>query len=95
MSVQTEGRIWKKIGYSIHMHPIIEALNITKRYSRITAVDDVSLAVPHGICFGLLGPNGAGKTTLIEIIEDIIPATSGKILFQGRPRSAAFREKIG
>ena len=75
--------------------PIIEALNITKHYGSLTAVDDLSLAVPPGVCFGLLGPNGAGKTTLIEIIEDIIPATSGRILFQGRPRSATFREKIG
>ena len=77
------------------MTPIIEALHVTKRYGRLTAVNDLSLAVPPGTCFGLLGPNGAGKTTLIEIIEDIIPATSGEILFQGRPRSATFREKIG
>lgn len=77
------------------MTPIIQALNITKKYGPLTAVDDLSLAVPPGVCFGLLGPNGAGKTTLIEIIEDIIPATSGRVLFQGRPRAADFREKIG
>jgi ABC-2 type transport system ATP-binding protein len=43
----------------------------------------------------LLGPNGAGKTTLIEIIEDIISPTSGRVLYQGKERTAAFREQIG
>ncbi len=74
---------------------IIEVRNITKRYGKITAVNDLSLAVPKGICFGLLGPNGAGKTTLIEIIEDIIEPTSGQILFQGVERNPLFREQIG
>jgi ABC-2 type transport system ATP-binding protein len=58
-------------------------------------VDHLSLAVPRGGCFGLLGPNGAGKTTLIEIIEDIISPTSGRVLYQGKERTAAFREQIG
>jgi ABC-2 type transport system ATP-binding protein len=75
--------------------PIIEAVNITKKYGPVIAVDKLSLAVPQGMCFGLLGPNGAGKTTLIEIIEDIIPATSGEVRFEGNPISANFREKIG
>ena len=75
--------------------PIIEALDITKRYGQLTAVDQLSLAVPQGGCFGLLGPNGAGKTTLIEIIEDIIAPTSGRVLYQGEERTAAFREQIG
>ena len=77
------------------MTPIIEGIQITKRYGTITAVDELDLAVPQGICFGLLGPNGAGKTTLIEIIEDIIRPTSGQVLFQGKPRTTAFREQIG
>lgn len=75
--------------------PIIEAINITKKYGKVIAVDNLSLSVPHGMCFGLLGPNGAGKTTLIEIIEDIIPATSGEVRFEGRPVGSDFREKIG
>jgi ABC-2 type transport system ATP-binding protein len=79
----------------MNYEPLIEAYNIKKTYGRITAVDNLSLTISNGICLGLLGPNGAGKTTLIEIIEDIIPETSGQILFKGRPRSASFREKIG
>jgi ABC-2 type transport system ATP-binding protein len=75
--------------------PIIEAIDITKQYGRLTAVDHLGLAIAQGGCFGLLGPNGAGKTTLIEIIEDIIPPTSGRVLYQGEERTAAFREQIG
>ena len=75
--------------------PIVEAIDVTKQYGKLTAVDHLNLAVPHGICFGLLGPNGAGKTTLIEIIEDIIAPTSGRILYDGSNRTASFREQIG
>jgi ABC-2 type transport system ATP-binding protein len=75
--------------------PMIEAVGVTKRYGHLTAVDHLNLSVPQGGCFGLLGPNGAGKTTLIEIIEDIIAPTSGRVLFQGKDRTASYREQIG
>jgi ABC-2 type transport system ATP-binding protein len=75
--------------------PIIQALEITKQYGKLLAVDHLDLAIPQGCCFGLLGPNGAGKTTLIEIIEDIIEPTSGRVLYRGSRRTAAFREQIG
>ena len=74
---------------------ILEAIGVTKRYGAVTAINDLSLAVPQGICLGLLGPNGAGKTTLVEIIEGIIPPTAGQVLYRGRSRSPSFREKIG
>jgi len=75
--------------------PIIEALHITKKYGSVTAVDDLRLPIPEGVCFGLLGPNGAGKTTLIEIIEGILRPTAGEVRYRGRSRDAAFREQIG
>ncbi len=75
--------------------PIIEAIGVSKQYGLVTAVDNLDLSVPKGICFGLLGPNGAGKTTLIEMIEDIISPTTGEFRYQGKPLSASFREKIG
>jgi len=75
--------------------PIVEVIGVTKRYGAVIAVDNLSLSVPRGICFGLLGPNGAGKTTLIEIMEDIISPTAGEIRFRGEIRSANFREQIG
>jgi ABC-2 type transport system ATP-binding protein len=75
--------------------PIIETKHITKTYGQVTAVNDLSLSVPEGICFGLLGPNGAGKTTLIEIIEGILKPTAGEVRYKGHPRAASFKEQIG
>ena len=64
--------------------PILEVRDLTKQYPATTAVAGVSFAVPEGICFGLLGPNGAGKTTTIEIMEGILPPSSGEVLYRGR-----------
>ncbi len=77
------------------MPPIIEIRNVTKRYPGITAVDDLSLSVEQGICFGLLGPNGAGKTTLVEIIEGVTPADAGLVLYKGAPAGDRFRKEAG
>jgi ABC-2 type transport system ATP-binding protein len=77
------------------MNPIIEVINLQKKFGENQAVADASFTVKEGICFGLLGPNGAGKTTTMEIVEDIIAASSGKILYKGQPRGASFREEIG
>ena len=77
------------------MQPVLAIHNLRKRYAKLEAVRDVSFQVWQGICFGLLGPNGAGKTTTLEIIENIIEATSGQILYKGKPRTSSFREEIG
>jgi ABC-2 type transport system ATP-binding protein len=74
---------------------ILEIAHITKNYGQTAAVDDVSFSIQEGTCFGLLGPNGAGKTTTIEIIEGIRNPDSGKILYNGAPRDAKFKEDIG
>ncbi len=55
----------------------------------------VSFSVPEGMCFGLLGPNGAGKTTTVEIMEGILPPTSGEVRYRGEPLGARFREEAG
>ena len=78
-----------------NMTPLLEVKNLTKNYGRFTAVDRVSFGIRQGTCLGLLGPNGAGKTTTIEVIEDIIPPTSGEILYRGQPRGDSYRDKIG
>jgi ABC-2 type transport system ATP-binding protein len=77
------------------MAPIIEVNNLVKTYPGVRAVDDVSLAIEHGVCFGLLGPNGAGKTTLIELVEGIKQADSGGIVYKGRPLGRAFLKDAG
>ncbi len=75
--------------------PIIEVIHLRKVFHKTEAVKDVSFSVRKGTCFGLLGPNGAGKTTTLEVIEDIIPASSGQILYKGHSRNELFREEIG
>lgn len=54
---------------------------LTKQYKDVIAVNDISFNVEKGNCFGLLGPNGAGKTTTIEIMEGIIKASSGSVVY--------------
>jgi ABC-2 type transport system ATP-binding protein len=62
---------------------VIEVQHITKRYGRVTAVDDVSFRVERGEVLGFLGPNGAGKTTTMRILTGYMPPTSGKALVAG------------
>jgi ABC-2 type transport system ATP-binding protein len=62
---------------------LIEVQNLTKRYGRFTAVDDVSFRVERGEIFGFLGPNGAGKTTTMRILTGYMPATDGKAFVAG------------
>jgi ABC-2 type transport system ATP-binding protein len=75
--------------------PIIEVRDLVKDYPSTTAVAGVSFTVPTGICFGLLGPNGAGKTTTVEIMEGILPPTSGEVRYRGEALGARFREDAG
>lgn len=75
--------------------PLLEVSSLVKQYPATTAVDGVSFSVPEGICFGLLGPNGAGKTTTVEIMEGILPPTSGEVRYRGAPLGARFREEAG
>ncbi len=77
------------------MAPILEVRNLVKLYPRVTAVDGVSLDVEEGCCFGLLGPNGAGKTTTVEIMEGILPASSGEVRYRGAPLGSRFRNEAG
>ncbi len=70
--------------------------NLTKWYSKIRALHDVSFAVDEGEIFGYLGPNGAGKTTTLRIIMGLVYASHGSVqLFKNDQRSAAIRNDIG
>ncbi len=57
---------------------IIETRNLTRRYWRTGAVQDLNLAVPAGSVFALLGPNGAGKTTTIKMLVNLLRPTAGE-----------------
>lgn len=65
------------------MKNIIEIKNLTKRYGKLTAVDDISFEVREGELFAFLGINGAGKSTTINIICQALKKDEGKIYFDG------------
>ena len=77
------------------MTTILEIRKLKKNYGKLTAVNEISFKIKQGICFGLLGPNGAGKTTALEVIEGILPPTSGEILYKDKPRFRSFKEEVG
>ena len=62
---------------------VIEVQHLTKRYGRVTAVDDVSFRVERGEILGFLGPNGAGKTTTMRVITGYMPPTEGRVVVAG------------
>ncbi|MGB9673857.1 MAG: ABC transporter ATP-binding protein, partial [Anaerolineales bacterium] len=62
---------------------VIETFNLTKKYDRFIAVNNLNLHVEHGEVFGLLGPNGAGKTTTILMLLGLTDPTSGKVSVLG------------
>jgi branched-chain amino acid transport system ATP-binding protein len=64
--------------------PLLEAIQVTKRFAGIRALNDVSLTVGEGELVGLIGPNGAGKTTLFNCLFGVIRPDHGKVLFDGR-----------
>jgi spermidine/putrescine transport system ATP-binding protein len=64
--------------------PIITFENVTKRFGKLAAVDDVSLTVNEGEFFALLGPSGFGKTTLLRMLAGFETPTEGRILIDGQ-----------
>jgi sulfate transport system ATP-binding protein len=61
----------------------IELKNVTKRYGRVTAVEDISFAVNEGELIGLLGPSGSGKTTVLRLIAGLETPAGGGIFIRG------------
>jgi ABC-2 type transport system ATP-binding protein len=73
----------------------IRVENVSKRFDKTVALDEVSFEARRGEIFGLLGPNGAGKTTLIRAILDIIKPDTGRIELFGRTFRPEDRDRIG
>jgi ABC-2 type transport system ATP-binding protein len=63
---------------------MIELRGVSKKFSAITVVNDVSFTVLPGEVMGYLGPNGAGKTTTIRMLAGLLDPSKGEILYQGR-----------
>lgn len=77
---------------------MIDVRNLSKRYGRHTAVNDISFKVGHGKIVGFLGPNGAGKTTTLRMLTGYLPPSSGSAEVAGYDifrQSLKARRKIG
>jgi len=61
----------------------IEAKDLTRRFGKFTAVDNISFQVGKGEIFGFLGPNGAGKSTTIRMFCTLLQPTSGSAKVAG------------
>ena len=62
---------------------MIELKNVTKKYGKFKAVDNISFSVKEGEIIGLLGPNGAGKSTTMNMITGFIEQAEGEIIING------------
>ncbi len=69
--------------------------HLTKRFGDTVAVNDLSVCMESGKLTALLGPSGCGKSTVLNMISGILPATEGKILFDGNDVTALPPEKRG
>lgn len=76
---------------------MIIASNVSKRFGKLTALDNVSVTCNKGECIALIGPNGCGKTTLIKSILGMVVTDSGFITFNGKniKHHWQYRENIG
>jgi len=62
---------------------MIEINNVSKKYDKFTALENINLTIKAGSIFGLIGINGAGKTTLLRILSGVFQPDTGYILFNG------------
>ncbi|HXW48637.1 MAG TPA: ABC transporter ATP-binding protein [Xanthobacteraceae bacterium] len=65
------------------MMPILETINLEKRFGGILASQNVNLSVEGGARHALIGPNGAGKTTVINLLSGVLRPSAGRIMLQG------------
>lgn len=62
---------------------MIEIRNLTKKFEKVTAVDNLSLQIPDGTVLGLVGSNGSGKSTLLRMLSGVYEGEEGEILLNG------------
>jgi len=68
----------------LHNNAIIRAVNLTRRFDTLTAVDHLNLEVSRGEIFGIVGPDGAGKTTVLRLLCGLVDPTEGEAWVTGR-----------
>lgn len=74
---------------------MIELKNVTKKYGKYVAIDNISFKIEKGEIVGFLGRNGAGKTTTMNLITGLLKPTEGEIYIDSEPLSKKSRKKIG
>jgi ABC-2 type transport system ATP-binding protein len=77
---------------------MLEARSLTKCYSSIPAVNNVSFSIDRGQVLGYLGPNGSGKSTTVKMITGLLEPTRGEILFDGvsiRSDLTGYKRRLG
>ena len=65
------------------MESVLLCKNLTKKYLKKTALEEINLELPKGSIVGLLGPNGSGKTTFLKLAAGLLTPTNGEITIEG------------
>ena len=73
---------------------VLETIGVTKQFGGLTAVNDVSFAIPRKSIVSIIGPNGAGKTTFFNILTGLYKPTTGTIAFDGKNITGGRPDKI-
>jgi ABC-2 type transport system ATP-binding protein len=77
---------------------VLQAVELTKRYASIPAVQNVTFSLEGGQILGCLGPNGSGKSTTVKMITGLLKPSHGRVLFHGediRTDLAGYRKRLG
>ena len=62
---------------------MLQAMNLTKRFDDLVAVDHINAEIKSGSVFGLIGTNGAGKSTFLRLAAGILKADEGHVIIDG------------
>jgi ABC-2 type transport system ATP-binding protein len=77
------------------MEKVLEINHLTKKFGKLTAVNDLSFSVEKGNVYGLLGPNGSGKSTTLGMILNVVNPTQGNWKWFGNEPSTESLKKVG
>jgi ABC-2 type transport system ATP-binding protein len=80
------------------MDPVLQAIELTKRFASLEAVQDVTFSLLPGQVLGCLGPNGSGKSTTVKMLTGLLEPTRGRVLFCGediRKDLVSYRKQLG
>ena len=77
------------------MESVLEIKGLTKKFGKITAVDNLNLTIKQGEVYGILGPNGSGKTTTLGMVLDVVSPTGGQYRWFDGLQPVKARQQIG